>query len=57
MAKKTFEWWAIDKNKNKYHEYETSKHSRVNKVKKIIEVKYNFKIDECIDFGIREHFE
>ncbi|MGK0174053.1 MAG: hypothetical protein ACI9AT_000416 [Ulvibacter sp.] len=54
MARKTFEWWAIDKHGNKYHEYETPKSSRTSKVKSMIEKKYGFNILECLDFGIRQ---
>ncbi len=52
-----FEFWAIDCNKNKYHEYLKTKSSRLSKVKNQIESKFNFKINDCLDFGIRRHFE
>jgi len=57
MATMTFEWWGIDEDGNKYHEYITTKRTRINKVKKEIEIKYNFSIDKFQDFGIRKHIE
>lgn len=53
LQKRMWEFWAVDKNGDKYHEYIESKSGRKSKVKKIIEAKYKFNISECIDFGMR----
>ncbi|PCI96628.1 MAG: hypothetical protein COB15_09580 [Flavobacteriales bacterium] len=53
--KKTFEWWAVDKDGNKYHEYHTTKRARKGKAQLEIEAEYGFKVSECIDFDIRLH--
>lgn len=55
--KRTFEFWAIDKDGMKHNNYYHTKISRINKVKKLIEQKYGIEIDKCIDFGIRETTE
>lgn len=54
MAKRTFEFWAIDKNGGKWHEYVTTKKSRKTKVKAFISQKYKIDIEQCKDFGLRE---
>jgi len=54
MAKRTFEFWAIDKNGDKWNEYVTTKSSRKTKVKALIAQKYKIDIEQCKDFGIRE---
>ena len=54
MAKRTFEFWAIDKNGHKWNEYVTTKSSRNTKVKALIAKKYKIDIDQCNDFGMRE---
>lgn len=51
--KNTFEFWAIDKDGQKWNEFVTTKSSRQTKVKALITKKYNLDIDKCQDFGIR----
>ena len=49
-----FEFWAIDKDGQKYHEYIKTKSSRNSKVEKVISKKYNINIDDCLHFGMRQ---
>ena len=55
--KRTVEFWAIDKDGNKYNEYIKTKLANKKKIKLLIEQKYKFKISECIDFGFRIHID
>ena len=57
MAKRTFEFWAIDKNGSKWNEYVTTKSSRKTKVKAFIGKKYKIDIEQCQEFGLREVFD
>ena len=57
MAKRTFEFWAIDKNGRKWNEYVTTKSSRKTKVKAFIGKKYKIDIEQCQEFGLREVFD
>ena len=57
MAKRTFEFWAIDKNGGKWNEYVTTKSSRKTKVKAFISQKYKIDIEQCQEFGLREVFD
>lgn len=54
---RTFEFWAIDKNGQKWNEYVHTKSSRNSKVRKLIAEKYKIDIEKCQDFGMREIFE
>jgi len=54
MKKRVFEFWAIDKNGNKWNENVITKSRRKTKVKALITQKYNIDIEQCEDFGIRE---
>lgn len=49
-----FEWWAIDKDGHKHHNYIKTKSSRANKVKAIIRDKHGVDASTCRDFGIRD---
>jgi hypothetical protein len=49
-----WEYWAIDKDGNKYHETVKTKSNRNSKVRAIIQTKVSFNIDECLDFGFRK---
>ena len=57
MAKRNFEFWAVDKNGHKWHEYISVKHTRISKVKAAISKKYNIDIDKCLDFDLIESTE
>ena len=50
----TYEYWAVDKDGNKYHETFKTKSTRNSKVKAVIQSKVTFKIEECLDFGFRQ---
>lgn len=52
--KRTFEFWAIDKDGCKWNEYVTTKSSRASKVKRLITQKYGIDITQCQDFGMRD---
>ena len=47
------EWWAIDENGDKYHDYMKTKHSRNSKIKAQIKKEYGVDPEKCIDFGLR----
>lgn len=55
--KRQIEFWAIDVDGNKYHEYITTKIANKTKIKKLIESIYDFDVDSCVDFGMRVEFE
>lgn len=58
--KRIIEFWAIDKDGNKYNELLHTKRANKTKIKLLIEKLYKFKVSECQDFGfivIRENDE
>ena len=52
--KRIFEFWCIEEDGTKHHEYIETNSVRRSKVKKFIEKKFNINIETCLDFGIRQ---
>ena len=53
MAKKILEWWGIDEEGYKYHEYIKTKYTNKKKIRKLIESEFGFNIETAQDFGFR----
>lgn len=49
-----FEWWGIDENYQKHHDYFRTNASRPNRAKRALEIMLNTKFKKWIDFGIRK---
>lgn len=49
-----WEYWAVDKDGNKYHETIKTKRNTNSKVRAAIQTKVSFNIEECLDFGFRK---
>lgn len=48
-----WEFWAVDENGDKHHEWFKCKAGRRSKVEKFIEKNYLIKISTCLDFGVK----
>ena len=56
-VKHSYEFWCIDKDGVKMHEYFSYSSTRESKVKKHIEKTYGIDIKECQDFGFRRNHD